>query len=357
MASIIYRIYLFFSAVTPAIIYSLVAAFLVFLFSLRIDDSMQTNLIVFFAALGFSAGIRVLKDIWSQWPYAYHSNKFNVAEDEIPVLEARPLHPKIVFQPYRTVLLFSAILGGLVGLVSYLLVGYALDGQLWLMWVLGSLVMPCLLALAVLVVADNFFRAYSKFDGQATSLSANSYIAKFFIIPEVASFLILNIAIIWPLNSIEGQAKDVAWVTMLVMSVISSSILLMNAKATPINPMAGALFSKIWNVEKIDISGVDLSSPKQYQVWQFSFKGWLLLIVVSLMTLGTAFMESGLTHWFLPFLISAECLWVAVYLYLRIKVLKSTLAKVAVFYRKHNSYYQAGQFSNERQLPAELAPL
>ena len=294
MASIIYRIYLFFSAVTPAIIYSLVAAFLVFLFSLRIDDSMQTNLIVFFAALGFSAGIRVLKDIWSQWPYAYHSNKFNVA---------------------------------------------------------------CLLALAVLVVADNFFRAYSKFDGQPMSLTANSYIAKFFVIPEVASFLILNIAIIWPLNSIEGQAKDVAWVTMLVMSVISSSILLMNAKATPINPMAGALFSKIWNVEKIDISGVDLSSPKQYQVWQFSFKGWLLMIVVSLMTLGTVFMESGLTHWFLPFLISAECLWVAVYLYLRIKVLKSTLAKVAVFYRKHNSYYQAGQFSNERQLPAELAPL
>jgi len=357
MASIIYRIYLFFSAVTPALIYSLVAAILVFLFSLRIDDSMHANLVIFFTALGFSAGIRVLKDIWSQWPYAYHSNKFNVAEDEIPVLESRPLNSKIVHQPYRTVLFFSVIIGGLVGIAAYFLVDYALDGQLWLMWVLGSFVMPCLLALAVLVVADNFFRAYCKYEGPSKSLSANDYIAKFFIIPEVASFLILNAAIIWPLNSVQGEAKDVAWVTMLVMSVISSSILLMNAKATPINPMAGALFSKIWNVEKIDISEVDLSSPKQYQVWQFSYKGWLLLLVVSLMTLATAFMESGLTQWFLPFLISAECLWVTVYLYLRIKVLKSTLAKVAIFYRKHNSYYQAGQFSNERQLPAELAPL
>lgn len=355
MASIIYRIYLFFSAVTPATIYSLVAAILVFLFSLRINPSMEINLVVFFAALGFSAGIRVLKDVWSQWPYAYHSNKFKVAEHEIPVLEARPLHPEILATPYKTVLFFSALIALVVSGFAYLLMEYALAGQAWLLWVLGSLIMPACLALAVLVVADNFFRAYCKFDAQPTELTGKSYIATFFIIPEVVSFLILNIAIIWPLNTVQAEGQDSAWVTMLVMSMISSSILLMNAKATPINQMSGALFSKIWEIKDIDISEVDLTSPRQYQVWQFSYKGWLAFLVVTLMVLATGFMSSGLNNWFLPFLVCAECLWVAVYLYLRIRVLKSTLAKVAVFYRQHNGYYQAGQFSKERQLPAELA--
>lgn len=355
MASIIYRLYLFFSAVTPALIYSLVAALLVFLLSLRVDASMQLNLVIFFTALGFSAGIRVLKDIWSQWPYAYHSNKFKVAEDEIPVLEARPLHPEILHRPYRTVVFFSALIALVVGTFSYFTMSYAAAGHAWLLWMTGSLLMPLCLAVTVLVVADNFFRAYSKYDGAAKTLSAKRYLTQFYLIPEVVSFLILNVAIIWPLHKVQFEAQDSAWVTMLVMSLISSAILLMNAKVTPINQMAGALFSNVWAIKNIDLSEVDLSSPKQYQVWRFSYKGWLAFLVLTLMVLATAFMSSGLTHWFLPFLICAECLWLAVYLYLRIRVLKSTLAKVAVFYRQHNSYYQAGQFSSERQLPAELA--
>ncbi len=355
MASILYRLYLFFSAVTPAVIYSLVAALLVFLFSLRIQTDMALNVALFFAALSFSAGVRVLKDVWSHWPYAYHLQKFKVADDEIPVLEKRPLHPEILERPVRTVAFFAGLMALIAGGISWTVADVALAGQHWILWMLGCALVPVLLAMAIIVVADNFFRAYSKTQLPAMELPAEDYIRKFYILPEVLSFLLLNIAIIWPLHQVQSQTSDVAWVTLLVMSLISTAFLLANARVTPINAMSGALFSKIWNITNIDTTEVDPTSPRQYQVWQFSFKKWYAIVVVNLMILGTAFMASGLSNWFLPFLICAECLWVAVYLYLRLKVLRSTMAKVAVFYRQHNGYYQAGQFSTERQLPAELA--
>jgi len=355
MAGILYRLYLFFSAVTPAFIYSLVAALLVFLFSLRIQPDMSLNVTLFFAALSFSAGVRVLKDVWSLWPYAYHLQKFKVADDEIPVLEKRPLNPEMLNRPLQTVFFFAGLMALIAGLTSWAVADFALSGHHWVLWVLGSVLIPVLLALAVIVVADNFFRAYSKTQQAPRIIDAEDYLKMFYILPEVLTFLLLNVAIIWPLYRVETQPNDVAWVTLLVMSLISTAFLLANARVTPINAMSGALFSKIWSVTNIDTTEVDLSSPRQYQVWQFSFKKWYAIVVVSLMCLGTAFMASGLNHWFFPFLLSAECLWVTVYLYLRIKVLRSTLAKVSVFYRQHNGYYQAGQFSTERQLPAELA--
>lgn len=355
MAAIIYRLYLFFSAFTPAFIYAVVAGLLVFLFSLRIDPAMQLNLVLFFAALGFSAGIRVLKDIWGQWPYAYHTNKFKVAEDEVPVLEKRPLHMLVLLTPYKSVISISLVMAAIVGGGAYLLMDAALNGNLWLLWLIACVILPACLWLGVIVLADNFFRAYSKYEGPSVDMGANTYLSRFFIFPELISFLILNVAIIWPLHRVENETADVAWVTVLVMSFISTSILLANTRTTPINVMTGALFSKLWNITSIDVRDVDLKSPKQYQIWQFSFKGWLVAIVTILMATATLLMSSGIEHWFSIFLLLAECLWVGVYLFLRIRILKSTLAKVAVFYRHNSTYYQGGQFSTERQLPTELA--
>lgn len=355
MAAIIYRIYLFFSAVTPAVIYSVVAAFLVFLFSVRIDESMGVNLVLFFAAMGFTAGIRVLKDIWGLWPYAYHTGKFKVAEEEIPVLEGRPLHMGVLHSPYKLVLSIAAILALVSGGISYLIMDFALGGHTWLLWIVGSIVLPITLWMAVIALADNFFRAYSKFDGQALEMPANIYLKRFFIFPELVSFLVLNLAIVWPLHRIETTGADEAWVTMLVMTLISSVFLLGNTKSAPVNIVTGALFSKVWNIQNIDTSKVDAESPKQYQIWQFSFKGWLVSLVSILMVIGTLLMNSGNENWFTIFLVIAETIWVVSFLYLRWKVLMSTLASVAYFYRNNPKFYLNGQFANEDYLPEELA--
>ena len=55
MAAIPYRIYLLFSALIPAFIYSFIAAILVGLLSLRVNETDGLGIALFFTALCFTA--------------------------------------------------------------------------------------------------------------------------------------------------------------------------------------------------------------------------------------------------------------------------------------------------------------
>ena len=327
MAAVPYRIYLLFSALIPALIYSVIAGVLVALLNTRVTEENTISIALFFTALCFTACVRMLKDVWSIWPYAVYANKFRVDDEDKKHIEGKPTYIEYLENPLLVISFVSLFVSALVFVFSYFLVPLAFSFHPSVLWLVGSFIFPVILFVCILISADVFFRSYSQENITPKPIRFNQYINRFYLYPEGICFFLLNFSIIHPLNSVQELGFDAAWVTMLITISITSFLLLSGAYSNPINYIVGGFNSKLmaltdFNEIDQDINETDIKGA--YKVKKFSFLFWWVSMIFVQMVVVTSFMKE-LDNWFYPFLLCAQVIWVSCYLYLR----KSMLIKSA----------------------------
>lgn len=334
MAAMPYRVYLLFSALIPALIYASVAAVLVALLSLRVNETDVLSVALFFTALCFTAAFRMAKDLWATWPYAIYANKFRVDSNDKKSINGKATYRGYLERPFRVSFSLAIFSSSLVFVVSYYLVPYAFSLHLSILWIIGSFIFPLILFFVLLIAADMFYRCYAVEEPNCLHLSTQEYVKKFYLYPESLCFLLLNFAIISPLNSIQEASFDVAWVTMLVTISITSLLMLLSAHSNPMSHVIGGLNSKL--IKIIDLKEMELEFSKNdikdsYKVKKFPLFAWWLLIIAIQIVLATVFMKNY-ENWFYLFLLSAQIIWLASYIYLRNSMLINAIRQVARYH-------------------------
>jgi hypothetical protein len=334
MAAVPYRIYLLFSSLIPSLIYAIVATVLVGLLTLRVDENDGLSITLFFTALCFTGCFRMVKDLWSIWPYAIYAKKFKVDSEDEKNIIGKPTYSGYLERPFLMAFILSAVPASLVFIVSYYLVPFAFSQHLSILWVIGAFIFPLVMFFTILIAADLFYRSYDKADTTCMALTMKSYINRFYLYPEALCFLLLNFAIISPLNSVQQATFDVAWVTMLVTISITTFLLLMSAHSNPINYIIGGLNSKLISIvdrDKFNV-GINKKDIKDlYKIRKFSLAGWWVLIVFVQIVIATVFMKN-FENWFYSFLMSAQVVWMISYLYLRNYMLISSIKQIVQYH-------------------------
>lgn len=336
MAPIPYRIYLLFSALIPAVIYALLAAVLVGLLSLRVNENDILNIVLFFTAFCFTASFRMTKDLWSTWPYAIYAKKFRVDSKDKKGMHGKATYRAYLERPLRVSVLLSLFASGLIFLLSYWLVPYAFGTHLSVLWLIGSFLFPLILFFILLLAADVFYRSYVVEEPECQSFSIKQYVKKFYTYPEALCFLLLNFAIINPLYSVQTEPFDVAWVTMLVTISITTLLLLLSAYSNPTNHVIGGLNSKLINISDLHEIGFQFNKEDitgGYKLKKFSLLGWWFLLVFLQTVLATALMKSQ-ESWFYLFLLSAQIIWLISYIYLRNSMLINSIRLVFQYHSR-----------------------
>ncbi|MGR6871338.1 hypothetical protein ACU6U9_03270 [Pseudomonas sp. HK3] len=354
MAAIPYKIYLLFSALIPAFIYSVIAAVLVGLLTLRVNENDVLAIALFFTALCFTASFRMIKDLWSIWPYAIYSNKFKIDEKDKKSFEDKPTYKGFLEKPFRVSFFLSILSSGLVFAISYFLVPYAFSVHLSILWLIGAFVFPLTLFSILLITADVFYRSYSSEEANCESLTMKGYVKTFYLYPEALCFLLLNFAIISPLNSVQSASLDVAWVTMLVTISITTLLLLLSAHSNPMSYVIGGLNSKLIKMTDLSDDGFHLNKTDikdSYKVKKFSLIGWWLLIVVVQVVIATLFM-SLYKDWFYAFLFTAQIVWMVSYIYLRNHMLINSIKQVVQYHGREDLQQGYMDLSKQKEVPA-----
>jgi len=336
MAAMPYRIYLLFSALIPAIIYASIAAVLVGLLTLRVNENDVLSIALFFTALCFTASFRMTKDLWSIWPYAIYAKKFRVDSKDKKHIDGKSTYKGYLERPFKVSFILSIFSSSLVFLISYYLVPYAFSIHLSILWIIGTFIFPLILLFTLLMAADIFYRSYAFEKPHCQLFSMKAYVKKFYIYPEAFCFLLLNFAIISPLNSIQAASFDVAWVTMLVTISITTLLLLMSAHSNPMNYFIGDLNSKLIKITDLKEIGLQLNKKDikdSYKVKKFSLVGWWLFMILIQIVLATAFMGSY-ESWFYLFLFTAQIIWLASYIYLRNSMLNNAIKQVIRYHSR-----------------------
>lgn len=351
MAPTPYRIYLLFSALIPAFIYASIAAVLVGLLTLRVNENNVLSIALFFTALCFTASFRMTKDLWSIWPYAIFAKKFRVASKDI---DGKATYKSYLERPFRVSFIISIFSSSLLFLISYYLVPYAFSTHLSVLWIIGSFVFPLILFFTLLIAADVFYRSYAFEEPLCESISIKAYIKKFYLYPDALCFLLLNFAIISPLHSIQLASFDVAWVTMLVTISITTFLMLMSAYSNPMTHVIGGLNSKL--IKITDLKELELQVNKSdikdnYKVKKFSLVAWSVLIISIQTVLATVFMKSY-ERWFYLFLFTAQIIWLVSYIYLRNSMLISSIKQVVRYHGRTDLQQGYMDISTSEEVPA-----
>lgn len=354
MAAIPYRVYLLFSALIPAVIYAAIAAVLVGLLSLRVTAENGLNIALFFCALSFTACFRMVRDLWSIWPYAIYANKFKVDSEDKKSIEGKPTYQQYLSSPMIVSLCASIATALVVFLIAYWLVPYAFSKHLSVLWLVGVVVFPVCLFLVLLVNADVFYRSYDVSESNQKTITINKFITGFYLLPEAICFVVLNFAIITPLYSVEDASFDVAWVTMLITISITTLLLLTSARSNPMNYVIGSLNSKLIKITDVDklnfpLNKTDIKS--RYKLAGFSVFAWWVLIVLVQMSLVTVIMKNY-EGWFYSYLLSAQVIWIASYLYLRNKMLKDAFIQVIQYHGNEDLKQGYVDLNTKGEVPA-----
>lgn len=353
MAAIPYRVYLLFSALIPAIIYSVIAAILVGLLSLRVNETDGLSIALFFTALCFTACFRMTKDLWSTWPYAIYSKKFKVDSEDEKKIEGKATYKGYLERPLSVSFIFAVVSSFLVFVISYYSVPYAFSHHLSILWLVGACIFPMILFVSLLVASDIFYRSYEVQNAHCQNMTMNGYIARFYLYPESLCFVLLNFSIINPLGSIQQAVFDVAWVTMLVTISITTFLLLMSAHSNPISNVVGGLNSKLINItdrERFNLKINKKDIKESYKVNRFSLIGWWMLIVIIQVVMVTLFMKN-IENWFYPFLFSAQVVWMVTYFYLRNSMLLSSVKQVIKYHGREDLQQGYMDISESQKVP------
>lgn len=330
MAATPYRIYLLFSALIPAVIYASIAAALLGLLTLRVNENDVLSIALFFAALCFTATFRMTKDLWSLWPYAIHAKKFRLDSKDKKNIDGKPTYKGYLEHSLSVSFALATTSCLLIFAISYYAIPYAFSIHLSILWVIGTFIFPLILFFVLLISSDIFYRSYAHEEPLCKPFTIKAYVRRFYIYPDALCFLLLNLAIISPLDSVQDASFDIAWVTMLVTISITTLLTLINAHSNPTKYVIGGLNSKLINFT--DLAEIDLNLNKEdiknsYKIKRFSLIGWLLMIVTIQMVLATTLMKSH-ENWFYLFLAVAQVIWLASYVYLRNNMLVNAIKQV-----------------------------
>ncbi|MEQ9366466.1 MAG: hypothetical protein RIF32_19655, partial [Leptospirales bacterium] len=240
--------------------------------------------LLFYAAFMFTGVLRIIKDAWAYWPYAFHSGKF---------LRHNPNTGGGVawlrLSPGLAAVLTAALFVCLSAYASsFAGIGFAqrdADAQTWLpasgtvareflFWIPGVVLVPAILFALMFGFGLMFVRSYAKFAGPAAPISASRALLRGWVFPEALAFLSLNAAILWPL----GQAAAFSLDRGLQFGVLASGAALVAfssaalwlsivAPATP--ALTGAVFSRLWRLEGIENLRTPVPLP---EAGAFSFR-------------------------------------------------------------------------------------
>ncbi len=383
-----FPLYLLISSAFAAGFFVLLGVILTALVRWNTADPLSPAALSFYGAFLFVGVLRVIKDAWAYWPYAFHSAKF-LRRPPAATIEAGPqartwlrLSPGLMgagfatlilaLCAYVTILLFAS--PGTAPATAALASGWQatnLPGGVFfrevLFWLPATLLIPAALFVLMFGFGVLFVRSYARFEGQPRSQPASRAVVARWVLPEAFAFLILNAAILWPLGdaTVFQSAGDVDAFAIasglfsgasLVAFSTSALWLSIVAPATP--ALTGAVFSRLWRLEGIE----DLRTPRPLpDAGQFSFRfrdyfapvfalnfaifgGWYAATAMSATAVAFAW-----------FLIPAELVWLAAFAYFRRRVLAEDLQRVQEFYRQRPYFYTPGPALKPAELPAELA--
>jgi len=345
MAAIHLRGYLFFSAIIPTVIYMLVAWFLIALLSTRITESLH-YLSIFVGCLGLSAILKMGKDAVFLIPYAISEKKFSVTKDDEPVFRHKKSNSLNDY--LRTVILYSIfvflVLFGVLQSMVYCLP----DHYQFLTWIVSLFIFPLVLFLFLFDLNRRFYLGYDSFKD---SLNINIEKAKriYFIAIESLCFLLINLSLLIALNNLVSEPLDVQFVTVLIVVSMTTFFLLLTAGANCKNQMKGLAYINQTSQLNQYVNQEQLDDPRLYKLKFFGFSKWLLVIVCLQIGVFLLSREINESNWFITFAFIAESIWVSVFIYLRSKVVSSTLSKVILF--RYKDALQLGK--SETALTAE----
>ncbi|WP_396588709.1 hypothetical protein [Bermanella sp. R86510] len=345
MAAIHLRGYLFFSAIIPTVIYMLVAWFLIALLSTRITESLH-YLSIFVGCLGLSAILKMGKDAIFLIPYAVSEKKFSVTKDDSSVFLHRK--SKSLNEYLKTVILYSIIVFLVLFSALQSMVYLLPDNYHFLTWIVSLFIFPLVIFLFLFDLNRRFYLGYDLFKD---SLNINIEKAKriYFIAIESLCFLLINLSLLVALNSLVSEPFDVQFVTVLIVVSMTTFFLLLTAGANCKNQMKGLAYINQNSQLNQYVNQEQLDDPRLYKLKVFSLSKWLLAIVCLQVGVFLLSREINESNWFFTFVFIAESIWLSVFIYLRSKVVSSTLSKVILF--RYKDALQLGK--SETALTAE----
>lgn len=373
-----FPLYLLISSVFATGFFVLLGAILTALVRWNAGDVFSPAALLFYAAFLFTGVLRILKDAWAYWPYAFHSGKFlrrNPTEGYGSRRSWLQLSPGL-----SGAAIAIAIVGTVTSLVYVLTYGITgversmlaawipapgTVGRELLFWLPGVIIIPLLLFSVMFVFGIVFVRSYAKFSGASREISASRALVGNWLMPEALAFLTLNAAILWPVGtSATSFALDAGFSLALLgagagLVAFSTAALWLNI-ASPATPaLTGAVFSRLWRLQGIDRLSVPAPLPEA-GVPSFRFRdyflpvfllnfgvfvGWRLLLTAAPGTFAS----------FAWFLIPAECIWLVAFARFRMRFLREDLVRVHEYYRARPYFYGSGPAHEPAGLPAELA--
>ncbi|MCR9144051.1 MAG: hypothetical protein NXI24_17520 [bacterium] len=372
-----FPVYLLISSGFAAGFFVLLGLILSGLVRLNTNDAASPAALLFYGAFLFTGVLRIIKDAWAYWPYAFHSGKFLRHTPESGAGYSGWLRMSPGFAAGVSALLF-------VGCCAYLLRSLGFDfsagvAPAWmpsgvarelLFWLPGLVLIPATLFLLMLAFGVLFVRSYANFSGEPRPMSANRALLRGLVFPEALAFLTLNAAILWPLGAanvfaVNADAGFGANILAALPSGIGlvafSTAALWLSIVTPATPaLTGAVFSRLWRLEKID--GLSTPAPlPEAGAHSFRFRDYFVpvfaincAIFCVWRALGSVAPDpSGFS--FAWFLAPAEAVWLAAFVYFRRRVLAEDLQRVSQYYRSRPYFYIPGPALAPADLPAELA--
>lgn len=298
----------------------------------------------------FSVSVNIIKDIWSLWPYAYHSLKFIIPDGDLPapgdtglLMRSRLFY---AFGGGFTLALVTCLIGWFA--ISY----FPLNWRLWI-WFPTIAALPLVNGLLAWFFGKWFLAQYVQYIKKnlpPKRISGTAYLITYFLLPELAAVFLVNAALILPLQKTLVFFTDPGSISLALMgavgfiSLITFAFIFLSVKADTLKYFSGDLFSGL-----VDISGWSrLHEPPERMLLK-SARGLILPLVVTVLFIECTIALAQFFRIELPFylcLFYIICVFLIVFLIFRWFHLKGSLISVYTFYKDFPQYHYGGQLTD-----------
>lgn len=351
MAAIHFRGFIFFSALIPTVIYTVVAAILVWVLSTRIQADQIHLLWILLSCIAFSAVFKMGKDAPLLIKNAIDSNKFHVTNEDRPLLDkfrGKPItidlgfHSNFILGLISIALLSSVAISGVAWSFSELF-----KTSQWQVYILAVTILPLTLFISLFVINVKTYISIESGFQLSQSGSLDQSIRNWFILPEAFSFLVVNLSILLPLYSISLQSLDNQVVTISIVSLVTTAFLFLSINADVKSHVSGLIqYNKQkyigHSAQLLDLASIE-KGPKAYQIKHFSYWKWMPAILAFQLMLFATSKYVFIDQWFHVFVFLIEIFWLVLFSIMRFSVVLDTYRKI-IYFRFPDSLEEKQQY-------------
>lgn len=344
MAAIHFRGFIFFSALIPTIIYTLVASILVWVLSTRIESDQFHFLWILLASIVFSAVFKMGKDAPLLIKNAIVANKFHVTNEDRVLLKKLERTQQIVH--FFRYLFLMAMTSSFVMLGTAWFILEFFDQNLWQVYLAATTVLPIVVFICLFSIN---IKAYLSIERDINCITPSSFeqaVRRWFILPEAFSFLVINLSILIPLYNISVHPFSDQLVTIVIVCLVTTAFLFLSINSDAKNQVSGLI---LYGQREDAIKPVDLSSirtgPKAYQIKNYSYWKWMPVILVFQLMLFATTQYVFVEQWFSIFVFLLEIFWLVLFSVFRYSVVLDTYKKI-IYFRYPSSLEETQQYGS-----------